>query len=239
MDSTSTNITSSCGMDSVKKFDLLWGFGLLAILTFLLVPASHEIFIQASRSHVYLMAFLKFAVLATMGELLATRILAGSWQKPCGLLWRAIIWGILGALIALVFYLYATGVSGALKNGFLPSFSADIIGSKIAFAVFTSTLMNLLFAPTFMAFHRITDTYIDMGKGKLSKIVQLNLSDVLDQVDWNNFIKFVVCKTIPLFWIPAHTITFLLPSEHRVFAAALLSIALGAILAFSKKHGNA
>jgi len=42
-------------------------------------------------------------------------------------------------------------------------------------------------------------------------------------------------KTIPMFWIPAHTITFLLPSEFRVLAAAFLSIALGAILAFAKK----
>jgi hypothetical protein len=42
-------------------------------------------------------------------------------------------------------------------------------------------------------------------------------------------------KTIPFFWIPAHTLTFLLPSEYRVLAAAMLSIALGLILTITKK----
>jgi len=61
------------------------------------------------------------------------------------------------------------------------------------------------------------------------------LSDVVKRIDWDGFISFVLVKTIPIFWIPAHTITFLLPSEYRVLWAAFLSIALGAILAFAKK----
>jgi len=44
---------------------------------------------------------------------------------------------------------------------------------------------------------------------------------------WN----FIFKRTIPFFWIPAHTITFLLPPEFRVLFAALLGIALGLILA--------
>ena len=67
------------------------------------------------------------------------------------------------------------------------------------FDMFTSVLMNLLFAPTFMAFHRITDTYIDMGNGKTSRIVRLSLLEILDQVDWNGVIRIVVCKTILFF----------------------------------------
>jgi hypothetical protein len=43
-------------------------------------------------------------------------------------------------------------------------------------------------------------------------------------------------KTIPFFWYPAHTITFLLPSEQRVLFAALLGIALGVLLAL--KNGK-
>jgi len=49
------------------------------------------------------------------------------------------------------------------------------------------------------------------------------------------FCDFVLLKTIPLFWIPAHTAVFLLPAEFRVVAAAFLSVALGGILAFAKK----
>ncbi len=227
------------GTYAVRKIDLLWGFILIAIFTFLLLPASHEVFVNISKSHVYLMAFAKFAVLATMGELLAIRILNGHWRCPVGLFWRAVVWGFLGVLIALIFYLYATGVSGALQNGLLPSLGGKGFGYQLSFAIFTSTLMNLLFAPTFMAFHRITDTYIELGEGKFNNIIHnIKLSKVLEQIDWNAFIKFVVCKTIPFFWIPAHTITFLLPPEHRVLAAAILSIALGAILALSKKYGG-
>lgn len=238
MSQISTEFVYRHGAPAVIKFDLLWGSVLIAILALFLIPASHEVFVRASKSHVYLMAFSKFAVLATMGELLAIRILNGRWNIPSGLIWKAVIWGLLGILIALVFYLYATGVSGAFQKGLLPPLGEEGFLPTLVFAMFTSVLMNLFFAPTFMAFHRITDTYIDMGNGKIGRIVRLNLSEVLEQIDWNGFIKIVVCKTIPFFWIPAHTITFLLPPDHRVLAAALLSIALGAILAISRKHGS-
>jgi hypothetical protein len=41
---------------------------------------------------------------------------------------------------------------------------------------------------------------------------------------------FVFKKTIPLFWYPAHTLTFLLPAEYRILFAALLGIVLGVLL---------
>lgn len=220
---------------TTRLIDMLWAFTLIAVICFLLIPAGFEIIARLSQTHIYLMAFIKFAILATMGELLATRIQEGYWRRPAGLLWRSVIWGFLGILIALVFFLYATGVAGALAKGLLPSPGEQGLASQFNYALSTSILMNLLFAPTFMAFHRITDTYIDLGNGSLREIVQVKRSDVLDQVDWNGFISFVVCKTIPFFWIPAHTITFMLPAEHRVIAAAFLSIALGAILASAKK----
>jgi len=50
-------------------------------------------------------------------------------------------------------------------------------------------------------------------------------------VMWN----FIFKKTIPFFWIPAHTITFLLPAEFRVLFAAVLGIALGLILAIGSQ----
>lgn len=40
-------------------------------------------------------------------------------------------------------------------------------------------------------------------------------------------------KTIPLFWFPAHTITFLLPGTWQVLFAAVLGVALGVILALA------
>ena len=58
---------------------------------------------------------------------------------------------------------------------------------------------------------------------------------ILSNINWNMHWGFVLKKTIPLFWIPAHTITFLLPPSFQVLFAALLGIVLGVILAFSAR----
>lgn len=220
----------------MKRNDFVWSAALLAVIAFLIIPATHKIFVDATSTHPYIMGFIKFAILATMGELMALRIASGDWKKPTGLVYRAIIWGFLGMTFVIVFDLFANGVTGSMSKGvLLPSFSGSAGLAKFMFAFFTSAFMNLLFAPTFMAFHRITDTFIDLGEGKLSKILKVKLKEVTKRIDWDSFIGFVVIKTIPIFWIPAHTITFLLPKESRVLMAAFLSIALGAILAFAKK----
>ena len=214
----------------MKKKDFLWLSSLLLIVIFLIYPSTHAAFVTATKNHPYIMGFIKVSILATMGELLAIRIANGDYKKPYGLLYRFIIWGFLGMAFALVFDLFASGVGAAMQKGLLPGDD-----SKFLFAFFTSSLMNLIFAPTFMALHRITDTYIDLGKGNLGNILKVKISDVVNKIDWNGFIGFVVLKTIPFFWIPAHTITFLLPPEYRVLMASFLSIALGAILSLAKR----
>ena len=57
-------------------------------------------------------------------------------------------------------------------------------------------------------------------------------------MNWDVMWNFVFLKTIPLFWFPAHTITFLLPPDFQVLFAALLGIALGLILAFASLKGR-
>ena len=96
--------------------------------------------------------------------------------------------------------------------------------------------MNLIFAPTFMMFHRITDTYILLAKGNIMKIRHIKFSDVINDIDFHFFFSFAILKTIPFFWIPAHTITFILPSTYRVLMASYLSIALGILLSVHKKR---
>jgi len=162
------------------------------------------------------------------GELLVLRIMTGDWHISKGLLDRALVWGFLGMVIVLMFNVFSVGVAGALASGFLPGGNW-----KLALAFFTSATMNLSFGPTLMAFHRITDTFIDLRYE--NKKEKATLNKVVKRIDWDGFVSFVLVKTIPIFWIPAHTITFLLPSEYRVLMAAFLSIALGAILAFAKK----
>jgi hypothetical protein len=127
-----------------------------------------------------------------------------------------------------MFSLYTSGVNGAVEKGLL--FTGQGYAAKFFTALYISTIMNLTFAPVFMATHRITDVYID----KIYSGEKSTFSNIINEIDWSRFIKFVVGKTIPLFWIPAHTITFLLPDEFKVIFAASLSIFLGLILSLSR-----
>lgn len=219
----------------MKKGDLLW-LGALGLVVVYLLGFTEQ-FNGLTKAFPYPMGFLKFFILATMGEILAIRIVTGDYKKPVGLVWRAVVWGFFGMVFVFIFPLFAAGVKDAAAKGLLPKiiYAKGTLGA-FGFAFFTSMIMNLAFAPTFMAFHRVTDTYIDMGNGNLSEIFKLKMNDVVGKIDWKGFISFVVCKTLPFFWIPAHTITFLLPPEYRILMAAFLGIALGGILAFAKRR---
>lgn len=214
----------------MKKGDFIWTGILAAFLLFVMLPGSHEIFMDFTNNHPYLGGFIKFSILATLGEMLAIRITKGDYEKPYGLLTRFVIWGLIGVLITLMFQVFSSGVLSAMDKGLLPG-----AGSSFLFALFTSSIMNLCFGPTFMAFHRYTDTYLDI-KGLEGH--SPSAGQVLKTIDWPGFVSFVIFKTIPIFWIPAHTITFMLPPEYRVLLAAGLSLALGIILALAKTKGT-
>ncbi len=211
----------------MKKGDLLWFSVLVLFGAFLAVPSTRELFEMATMSHPYIMGFFKFMILASMGELLAIRIASGDYHKPVGMFWKAIVWGFIGVLITLMFKVFAGGVLSAMDKGLLP-----FKGSKFAFAFFTSAIMNLFFAPTFMGLHKYTDTFIEL---RYRDNKSPSMKEVVGAIDFYGFISFVLLKTIPFFWIPIHTITFLMPAEYRVIMAASLSIVLGAILSFSAK----
>jgi hypothetical protein len=218
--------------NAVKDFLLfvLWFMGLFAVAFILLYPATHAVFIKATNTHPYAMGFIKVSILATMGELLAIRIVSGGWTIPKGWIYRALIWGVLGMAIVLTFGVFSGGVTAATNQGLLPG-----KGSKFIWAFFVSAIMNLSFGPAMMTFHRFTDTYLDM---RYEGEKNITVGKIVNRIDWNGFFSFVILKTIPFFWIPAHTIVFLLPAEYRVIAAAFLSVALGGILAFAKKKPN-
>ena len=182
-----------------------------------------------SKSHPYLMGFIKFAVLASMGELLAIRIVGASWKRPIGFYEKAFVWGLIGIVVTLMFTMFSAGVAGAVKAGLLWSGRGE--AAKFGTAFLISASMNLVFAPVFMIAHRFTDTYIDIlrGEGKRPTFPEL-----VNRIDWQGLFGFVVAKTIPFFWIPAHTAVFLLPGEYRILASAYLSLVLGIILSFAK-----
>jgi len=195
------------------------------------------VFTELTLAHPYLMGFVKFAILATIGELCAIRILSGQWKSPVGLIYRTLVWGVLGMGIVLMFEIFSGGVASAIAKGLLPTSSG--FAQQFMKAFFISAIMNLSFAPVFMAFHRFTDTCIDVACGEGVGFGGVSPPAVLARIDWQGFIGFVVLKTVPFFWIPAHTVTFLLPPEYRILVAASLSIALGAILAYAKRKKTA
>ena len=214
----------------MKRLDILWLAVFAGISILLLIPATHGLFVLATQTRPYLMGFFKFAVFATLGELLAVRIVSGVWRKLPGLGYKIAVWGLIGVLIVLMFRVFQDGVAGAASAGLLPV--GDGTFSPLLLAFFISLIMNLTFAPVFMAAHRMTDTLIDLrAAGE-----RPTWAEVAAQIDWPGFVTFVVGKTVPFFWIPAHTITFLLPAEYRVLYAAYLSIALGAVLAYARRR---
>ena len=177
----------------MKKGDLLW-LGALGLVVVYLLGFTEQ-FNGLTKAFPYPMGFLKFFILATMGEILAIRIVTGDYKKPVGLVWRAVVWGFFGMIFVFIFPLFAAGVKDAAAKGLLPKIIyAKGMAGAFGFAFFTSMIMNLAFAPTFMAFHRVTDTYIDMGNGNLSEIFKLKMNDVVGKIDWKGFISFVVCK---------------------------------------------
>ncbi len=209
--------------------DLTWLISLLIFSAFLVFPQTHQIFIQLTSNHPYLMGFVKFSILATMGELLALRLAKKAWSLPAGLLFKVAIWGLIGVMITFMFSFYSAGVSSMLEG--LNTSTGNRLLSTLFRAFLTSLTMNLTFGIVFMALHRMTDTYIEMRFNRKKP----SLKELTQTINWDAFISFVVFKTIPLFWIPAHTITFLLPSYYRVVVAAYLSIILGVILVYARR----
>ena len=218
----------------VWKKILIIGYVVLALCSFaaiLIIPASREVFKTLSSTHPYIMGFIKFAILATAGELLAIRLAKKQWALPSYVWARFLIWGVIGIWITYMMKIFGAGVDALMGAGLLPTAQNALFNSFIK-AFFISATMNLSFGPTFMALHKCSDTYLDIratGKRKIS------IANVIHKVDWEKFATFTLLRTVPLFWIPAHTATFMLPAEYQVAMAAFLSVALGIILNLKRK----
>jgi len=163
-----------------------------------------------------LSAAVQFAILGTLGEVIAywlrNRRIGGlpcdAWQLGA----KVLAWALLGVIIKFGF----TGMKGFTRalvdHGLLPGWCDAGIGW--AFAVSVAT--NIFFGPQMMAFHRLEDNFI-LGQRGFAGI----------QRAW---------WTLIWFWIPAHTLTFSLPREYQIGLAALWGLVLGVILGLSVKR---
>lgn len=216
----------------MKRSDLLFLVFIAALFApFMFFDRLYNLYNEFNTAHGYITSFIKFAVLATAGELLGLRIRTGHYfEAGFGVIPRAIVWGLLGLAIKAAFVIFSSGVPAVLVTLGIET------APKLVTAFSISFFMNLIFAPVMMTLHKVTDTHILLTGGTVAGLLKrMDTGAILGSINWNMHWGFVLKKTIPLFWIPAHTITFLLPPSFQVLFAALLGIVLGVILAFSAR----
>ena len=156
-----------------------------------------------------LSAAIQFSILGTLGEYVSHLLRTKSGAGFCNvfeMLGKILAWALLGIVIKYGFTGMKGFVNNLLEHGMFPSLFAEGLG--YAFAVSVTT--NILFGPQMMLFHRVEDNLI-LRKWSFTGI----------QTAW---------KTLIWFWIPAHTVTFILPPHFQIGLAAIWSLALGIIL---------
>ncbi len=224
----------------MKKNDMAALLATSALLSpFFISSTLYYAYLDFNAQHGFIMSFIKFALLATFGEMIGLRIKTGQYnQTGFGIVPRAIVWGLLGITIKIAFIIFATGAPMVLKYAGVTNIDDTMQGGisftqvLVAFAI--SVSLNTIFAPILMTIHKITDMHIINNNGTISGLFKrLEFGKLMVALDWKTQWNFVFKKTIPFFWIPAHTITFLLPTDGQIIFAALLGVALGIILSMS------
>ncbi|MBO7165503.1 MAG: hypothetical protein J6V60_05405 [Muribaculaceae bacterium] len=223
----------------MKKSDIIFIICVLALFCpFFISDAVYEWYKAFNASHGMVMSFLKFAILSTIGEMLGHRISTGNYTSPTfGVLPRMVVWGFLGMGINMAMIIFSKGTPAFLEYVGYADASAAFVSEgfswgKLLVALSISVAMNTIFAPVFMTFHKITDAHIARNGGSLKALLKpIPMAEMFANINWNAQWGFVFKKTIPFFWYPAHTITFMLPSDQRVLFAAVLGIVLGVLLA--------
>ena len=169
-------------------------------------------------AHPLLSAALHFAVLGTLGEVIAhwvrRRRVGGLPCTPAQLVLKIPAWALLGVIIKYGFALMKGGAAALVEHGLAPAF----LGGGVGYAFLVSVVTNLLFGPQMMAFHRWEDNLI-LGRRGFAGI----------QRAW---------WTLIWFWIPAHTVTFSLPRDLQIGLAAAWSVVLGIILGLAAEAGR-
>lgn len=172
----------------------------------------------------YSMGFLKVAFLATFGELIKYRGQTGSYRIN-RLPVRFVVWGLFGMLFTVLFALFGKGLPGMMVSGLwfgMPPKPGANLGQVLPFAISASALINLVSAYPMMLFHEWCNAVIAAARF----VGGTEFLEKLNKPAWGSFIP----KTIVIFWIPAHTITFMMPDNYRVLMAAGLSVVLGFVL---------
>ncbi len=208
----------------MRKEDSVWIVGLLTVLLSVVWFQSTTLGITLQANHPFSLGFVKFALIAIQGDFIVSRFKTGHWTVH-GIVMKMAVWGMIGLSLVVVFPLFEQGVLGVLET-----FSWTWPTILVAFI--TSVAMNLWYAPMMMALHRLSDAWID---GFVLK-QRVPMKQLIQDFNWPAFFHFTLGKTIPFFWIPAHTLTFMMPASWRVVYAAILGVSLGIFQGLLKRQ---
>ncbi len=229
----------------MKRSDILFIVVFAGLfLPFILSQKLYEFFLLFSTEWAFTASFIKFAILATMGEMLGSRIRSGLYlPEGFALVYRAVVWGFLGMSVKAAFMIFGGGVPLIASYFGMENPSAvmagPVTGERVLIALAISTFLNTFYAPLLMVTHRVSDLHITAAAGDRRKLLTVpDVTRLLSSIDWNSMWGIVLKISIPLFWIPAQTVNFLLPEEFRILIAALYSTILGVILALAAGSGK-
>jgi hypothetical protein len=167
-------------------------------------------------AHPILTAMAQFAVLGTLGDIIAKCLIARRVFLPFDIktsLLKMLEWALLAVCIKYAFVGFNGFVDALAAHGMLPELG------KIGRAFSISLTMNLQFGPFLVIAHRLLDNAIARKS------------------NWANIDKGMF--SLIWFWIPAHTLTFILPKPFQIGLAALWSVVLGLILGFYNRENSA
>ncbi|MFA6434942.1 MAG: hypothetical protein WCW52_09635 [Elusimicrobiales bacterium] len=173
-----------------------------------------EWYLTLVKARPILTAMVQFAVLGTLGEAASKWIIERRFCAPFERLTavlKMLEWALLAVCIKYAFTGFNGFVDALTGHGLLPQLGT----AGRAFAI--SAAMNLQFGPFLVIAHRLLDNAIARKS------------------NWEHLDKGML--SLLWFWVPAHTITFMLPRDYQIGLAALWSLVLGLLLGFyNRKH---
>ncbi|MBI9040367.1 hypothetical protein [Lutibacter sp.] len=157
-------------------------------------------------------AIVQFAVLGTLGDIFSKWMQKGKVFMPYKvviLVLKMLEWAFLAICIKYAFVGFQGFVDSLISHQLLPGLG--VFGR----AFWVSVTMNLQFGLLLVILHRFLDNVI------------------VKQNNWENIDKGM--WSLIWFWIPAHTITFMLDKPYQIGLAAVWSVVLGLILGYYNK----
>jgi len=160
-------------------------------------------------------AMVQFAILGTFGDIISKWMQQGKVFLPYKLpivILKMLEWAVIAITIKYAFVGFQGFVDNLVGHQLLPDLG--LFGR--AFTI--SVTMNLQYGLFLVIFHRFLDNLI------------------AKQNNWKNIDKGML--SLVWFWIPAHTITFMLDKPYQIGLAAVWSVILGVILGYYNRNSS-